>query len=417
LSVWLAPTLAGGLVIAGVSGTLGRRARLIPPLLLALTAVAISLVLVVSLTTSRSSPILSYGDLGTTYLARLPLGVLLGGWAALLLELGVARRPQLGAGTIAIAIAVGVGCCLALSLTGLVPLALLLALLSGLLWIRWQHLTGPVLPLRSLGRQSAVLLCALVAGVAVLPSLRIGAAPAALAGMLLVGGLGGVAGLLPLSGWVSAASRVPSPEAAAWRIWLIPVAIVALARVMVAGPVALEQVMQLLLVALGLATVIFWGCAGLLADPSVRYWRVLQADVGFMCVGIASGDVQGLAAALLLIVVHWLAGAALSEPRGARSHLFAWLGLSGVPPFGGFAGRVLVLVGVSYMGPVVVAMLLLGFGLQLVASGAGAREAAVRATVHGPRVSELVGLAAAFGALVVGLVAGPVLQTAFGLHL
>jgi formate hydrogenlyase subunit 3/multisubunit Na+/H+ antiporter MnhD subunit len=120
---------------------------------------------------------------------------------------------------------------------------------------------------------------------------------------------------------------------------------------------------------------------------------------------------------MLLIVVHWLAGAALSEPRGARSHLFAWLGLSGVPPFGGFAGRVLALVGVSFMGPVVVAILLLGFGLQLAASGAGAREAAIRATVRGPRVSELVGLAAAFGVLAVGLVAGPILQTAFGLHL
>jgi hypothetical protein len=342
---------------------------------------------------------------------------LVGAWAALLLELGVARRPRLGGGTIAAAIAVGVGSCLALSLTGLIPLALLLALMSTLLWIRWEHLTGPVLPLRSLGRQSAVILCALLAGAAVLPSLRIGAAPAALAGMLLVGGLGGLAGLLPLSSWVSAASRVTSPEAAVWRIWLLPVAIVTLARVMVAGPVALGQVMQLLLVALGLATAIFWGCAGLLADPSVRYWRVLQADVGFMCVGIASGDAQGLAAAMLLIVVHWLAGAALSEPRGARSHLFAWLGLSGVPPFGGFAGRVLALVGVSFMGPVVVAMLLLGFGLQLAASGAGAREAAIRATVRGPRVSELVGLAAAFGVLAVGLVAGPILQTAFGLHL
>jgi formate hydrogenlyase subunit 3/multisubunit Na+/H+ antiporter MnhD subunit len=341
---------------------------------------------------------------------------LVGAWAALLLELGVARRPQLGGGTIAAAIAVGVGSCLALSLTGLVPLALLLALMSALLWIRWEHLTGPVLPLRSLGRQSAVILCALLAGAAVLPSLRIGAAPAALAGMLLVGGLGGVAGLLPLSGWVSAASRVTSPEAAVWRIWLIPVVIVVLARVMVAGPVALGQVMQLLLVALGLATAIFWGCAGYRADPTTRYWRVLQADVGFMCVGIGSGDVQGLAAALLLIVVHWLAGAALSEPRGARSHLLAWVGLSGVPPFGGFTGRLLAVVGVTFMGPVVVALLLVAFGLQVAACGAGVREAVLRATVRGPRLSELVGLVAALGALVLGLVAGPFLQVAFGVH-
>ncbi|MGA8208131.1 MAG: hypothetical protein WB867_08935, partial [Candidatus Dormiibacterota bacterium] len=90
MSVWLAPTLAGGLVMAGVSGALARRARMVPPLLLALTAVGISLVLVHSLSTSRPSALLSYGSLGSGELARLPLGVLLGCWAALLLELGVA---------------------------------------------------------------------------------------------------------------------------------------------------------------------------------------------------------------------------------------------------------------------------------------------------------------------------------------
>ncbi|MGC2296116.1 MAG: hypothetical protein WA695_05425, partial [Candidatus Dormiibacterota bacterium] len=96
MSIWLGPTLAGGLVMAGVSGALARRARLIPPLLLVLTAVGISLVLVHSLTTSRPSAVLSDGDLGGAELARLPLGVLVGAWAALLLELGVARRPRLG---------------------------------------------------------------------------------------------------------------------------------------------------------------------------------------------------------------------------------------------------------------------------------------------------------------------------------
>lgn len=417
MTLLLAPALAGGLLMAGASGALARRVRAIPPMLLVLSAAGISIALVSSLAITRPSDLLSEGGLGTVTLARLPVGVLVGGWTALVLELGVAHRPPLSGGAIAAAIATGVGACLVLAVTGLVPLALLLALMNAAIWIRWQRLSGPLLPLRSLGRQSALVLCALLAGAAVLPSQRIGAAPAALAGILLVGGLGGVAGLLPLSSWVAAASRVAPAEGAVWRIWLVPVAIVATARVLVAGPTALTQVMQLLLVGLGLVTAIFWGCAGFRADPSTRYWRVLQADVGIMCVGIGSGDIQGLAAALLLIVVHWLAGSALSEPRGARSHLLAWVGLSGVPPFGGFTGRILAVVGVSFMGPVVVALLLLAFGLQLAACGAGVREAVQRAAVRGPRLSELVGLAAAVGALVVGLVGGPVLQAAFGIHL
>lgn len=417
MSVWLAPALAGGLVLAGASGAISRRVRAIPPLLLVFTAAGISLALVSSLAIPRPSYLLTAGGLGTVALARLPLGLLVGGWAALLLELGVSHRPPLSGGTIAAAIAIGVGACLALLVTGLVPLALLLGMMSAAIWIRWQRLSGALLPLRSLGRQSALVLCALLAGAAVLPSERIGAAPAPLAGILLVGGLGGMVGLLPLSSWVGAASRVAPAEAAVWRIWLVPVAIVATARVLVAGPTALTQEMQLLLVGLGLVTAIFWSCAGFRADPSSRYWRVFQADVGIMCVGIGSGDAQGLAAALLLIVVHWLAGAALSEPRGARSHLLAWIGLSGVPPFGGFTGRVLAVVGISFMGPAVVALLLLCFGLQLAASGAGVREAVLRAAVRGPSLGELAGLATAVGSLAIGVVGGPVLQAAFGIHL
>ncbi|HVC22314.1 MAG TPA: hypothetical protein VNH82_02635 [Candidatus Dormibacteraeota bacterium] len=417
MSVWFAPALGGGLVLAGVSAALTRRARLVPPLLLLLTAAGISLVLVESLASHRPSFLLTEEGPGTLTLTRLPLGILVGGWAALVLELGVGHRPPISGSTIATAIAVGVAACLALTVSGVIPLALLLTFMSGLLWVRWQRITGPALPVRSLGRQTAVLLCALLAGAAVLPSERIGAAPAALTAMLMVGGVAGAAGLLPFSSWVGAVSRVLPAEAATWRIWLIPVALVAVTRVVVAGPTVFSQVMQLLLVALGLATAIAWGCAGFWADPNFRYWRVLQADVGFMCVGIGSGDIQGLAAALLLIAVHWLAGAALSEPSGARSHLLAWVGLSGAPPFGGFTGRILAVVGAAFMGPVVVALLLLAFGLQLAACGAGVTEAVRRAAVRGPRPSELIGLLAALGALVLGLVAAPFLQIAFGLHL
>ncbi|HUY56896.1 MAG TPA: hypothetical protein VMV12_03600 [Candidatus Micrarchaeaceae archaeon] len=417
MSPWLLPALAGGLALAVVSVLVGPRLPLIPPLLLLLSAAAISLALVASVATHPPSSLLVEGGLGTLRLSRLSVGLLVGGWTASVLELGVAHRPRISASTISATIVMGVTACAALLVTAVVPLVLLLAFTCAFCWGRWQRIAGPVLPIRSLGRQAALLLCALLAGAAVLPSQRIGAAPAALAGMLLVGGLGGVVGLLPLSSWVGALSRVSPAEAATWRIWLVPLGVVAIARVLVATPTSLTQVMQFLLVALGLATAIFWGGAGFRAEPGIRYWRVLQADVGFMCVGIGSGDPQGLAAALLLIAVHWLAGAALSEPGGARSHLVAWVGLSGVPPFGGFTGRLLAVVGAAFMGPVVVALLLMAFGLQLASCGAGVREAVLRAAVRGLRPVELVGLVAALGALVLGLLAGPLLQVAFGVRL
>ncbi|HEY6537617.1 MAG TPA: hypothetical protein VI138_01085 [Candidatus Dormibacteraeota bacterium] len=417
MSSWLLPALAGGILVAVAAVALSGRVRLAAPLGLVLVAALISWALVATVTTGRPTPSLRNEGLGSLVLTRLSLGVLLGGWAALILELGIGHRPRFVGGRIAAVIVLGVISTLALMVTGAVPLALLLAFMSVLLWVRWQHLAGPLLPLRSLGRQSAVVLCALLAGTAVLPSERIGAAPAALAGMLLVGGLGGVAGLLPLSSWVGSVTRVGPAEGAAWRIWLVPVAMLSLARVVVAEPLVLAQVMQLLMVALGLATAIFWASAGFWADSSGRYWRVLQADVGFMCVGIGSGHVQGLAAALILIVVHWLAGTALGEAGGARSHLLAWVGLSGVPPFGGFTGRVLAVVAVAYMGPVVVALLLVAFGLQLAGCGAGVAVAVRRSTLRGPRPAELLGLLAGAACLVLGLVAGPFLQLAFGVHL
>ncbi|HVC39057.1 MAG TPA: hypothetical protein VNH20_03645 [Candidatus Dormibacteraeota bacterium] len=419
MSVWVGVALAGALALATISSALPwrGRGRLVPYLMLLVAAAGVSLVLTASLAHHPPSPLLVVGRLGGLSLDRLSLGVLVGGWSALLLGIGVARRTGTSGGTLGTAVGIGVIACLALLVTGLLPLLLLLALMSAVLWVRWQRVAGPLLAIRSLGRQSALLLCALVAAAAVVPSQRIGAAPAALAGMLVVGGLGGVAGLIPLSSWVGAVSKLTSAEAAPWRVWLVPVAIVAIARVMVSGPTSLTQVMQMLLVGLGLATAIFWGCAGFWAEPSTRYWRVLQADVGFMCVGVGSGDLQGLAAALLLILVHWLAGAALGEPRGARSHLLAWVGLSGVPPFGGFTGRLLTVVGATFLGPVVVGLLLLGFGLQLAACGAGAREAVRRAAARGPQLSELAGLAAGVAALGIGLVGGPILQLAFGLRL
>ncbi len=417
MSAWTVVALLGAVAVALLCARLPTRARWLAPVLQTLVAVGIALAVLAQLPTHAVAANLAVPGLGRLALTRLTAAVLVGSWAAALLEMGSAARRQPSGAAAAVQILVGVGCSAVLALTGLLPLSLVLAAVMLVVWLRWQRLAGPVLPIRSLARQAAIVLCALLAAVALLPAQRIGAAPPALLAMLLVGGLGGVSGLLPLSAWVGAVTRMGPAEGSLWRVWLLPLGVVTLARVVVPAPHHLAQVLQLLLVALGLASAIFWSGAAINAAPGSRYHRVLAADVGFMCVGIGSGDLIGFAGALLLVLVHWLAGAALSEPQAARSHLLAWVGVSGVPPFGGFSGRLLVLVGSSFMGPLVLSGVVLAFGLQLVACGLGIGEAVRRGSVRGPALSELLGLGAAVATLAMGIFAQPLLRFAFGISL
>ncbi|MGH7640181.1 MAG: hypothetical protein ACREN7_03600 [Candidatus Dormibacteria bacterium] len=411
MTLWLAPGLAWALICAAGAAWLGRRLRVLPQLLLLLAAAAVCLVLVLSL--KARGPGLTVPGLGGLGLTRLPFGILVGGWAALTLQQLGSGAARLSGSGIASTVVVGVAACAALVVQGVLPMVLLLSFMAAFTWVRWQHLVGPLLPLRSLGRQTALALCALLAGAVLLPSLRLGAVPAAVVGMLWVGGLGALTGLLPVSSWVGAISAIPQAEAGLWRIWLIPVAVVALARVMAGGPPALTEVIQLLLVSLGLATAIFWACAACVAAPERRYWRVLQADAGLMCVGIGSGDLTGMAAALVLIVAHWLAGTALGDPATTRSRLLTWVGLTGIPPFGGFAGRFLVVAAVTFMGPEEVAVALLALGLLLAACGFGVRDC-LRQPGSGIRLRELAPTASGLGVLALGLVVLPMVGGAFG---
>ncbi|MGH7610809.1 MAG: proton-conducting transporter membrane subunit [Candidatus Dormibacteria bacterium] len=417
MSPGLAAALLGSLALAPLGTWLGRRLRWLPVLLQVLAAVAVIFTALHSLPLRPVAAGLTATGLGRLLLSRLTAAILVGGWAAALLELGATRRRNPRPGGIALQLLVGVACSAALALTGLIPLAVLLASVLVAVWVRWQHLGGPSLPVRSLARQAAVVLCALLAAAAVLPAERVGAAPAVLVGVLLVGGFGGVAGLLPLSSWVGAVSRVGPAEGSLWRIWLVPLGVISLARVLATEPEHLTQVLQILLIALGMATTIFWGAAALVAPAGNRYQRVLAADVGFMCAGVAAGDALGLAGAVLLVVVHWLAGSTLAEAPVGRAQLLAWLGVSGVPPFGGFSARLLILVGASFMGPLVLGGTVLAFGLQLAAGGAGIGEALRRSTVRGPALSEALGLAAAVATLALGIFAQPVLRLAFGIRL
>ena len=113
------------------------------------------------------------------------------------------------------------------------------------------------------------------------------------------------------------------------------------ARVVAGCPHSVELPLQELLVGLGVASGIFWSARAATGGPEDRYWRVLAADTGFMCVGVGLGTAHGLEAALLLVLAHWLGGAVLGRESGqtrgievyrsaAADHLTLWRELLGL---------------------------------------------------------------------------------------
>ncbi len=416
----MSPGLVGGLGVVALAAllcaTVGRRHRIVTPLAVALGGAALAAGMALSQRAPGRPALLVQFGLGNVVVSRIALGVVAAGGLAMLLELASGRERVLSAGGAALGLLLAGGAALALTLDSAVPIALLLGGMTVAVWVRWERLAGPMLAQRNLGRQAVLVLCALIGAAAVLPSEQAGGSPPALAAMLVVGGLAGAAGVLPFSIWSGALGRVSPAEGAAWRVWLIPVAVLVAARVLAAAPPGLALALGILLVSLGLATAMFWSLAALTTDPAKRYWAVLSADVGLMFVGVGSGNARGLAGALLLLVVHWLAGSVLTEPGGSRSHLLSWVGLAGMPPFGGFAGRLLVLLGIAYLGPLVFSFALLALGLLLVAGVAGLRDTLARTPSRGWLGSGAVATLIGTAVLAVGLAPGPILAGVFGVH-
>jgi hypothetical protein len=316
----------------------------------------------------------------------------------------------------AIALVLALPASLILATNALIPLALLVLAVMVMLWARWQRVAGPQLPIRSLARQSAVVFAALLAAAAVIPSTREGSAPAVLLAILLAATVTGLLGVLPFSGWMGAAIRVGRAEGDLWRIWVVPVAVVMGARIVAGSPRSAEIPLQELLVGLGVVSAIFWSARAVVGVPADRYWRVLAADTGFMCAAVGLGTARGVEAALLLVVVHWVSGAVLGREAGTRARMLAWIGLSGVPPFGGFTARILIVIAASQVSFTVAGLLLLALGLQLAASAAGMRAALSDQAVHIALWRELLGLVVAAATLVLGVLPGQVLGTIVGLH-
>ncbi len=414
--VTLAMELTGCAVAAALAGLVGSRSRWIA-LVLTLAFLLLGCLVAVQLLKS-TVPLAPHwvSGMGTLRPTRIAAGLLLGAVAAMGLEVLVAgdSAPTAPAQAVLLAL-VGAAFCL-LSTESLVVVAVAAGALTGAVWLRWQRLLGPQLPVRSAARQSVLVFSSWLAAAAVVPGVRTGSSPPVLAAVVIGLALTGLVGAMPFSVWVGVATRMGRPEALYWRLLFLPAGALLEARAIALSPAAVAGPLREILIGLGLATALFWGARGLLGPDQGRYFRSLACDSGLICVGIALGTVDGLAAALVLVVLHWLSGAVLSDPGGTRPQLLAWIGLSGLPPFGGFTGRVMVVLAAVSFSPTLAALLLLVGGLQLGVAATGMRS--ILATGRGQlsRGAELLGLGVALLTLVLGLVPVPAVQLLFGVR-
>ncbi len=381
---------------------------------LAIAAAAIAVLVVSSPLPAGHFRTLVDLDVGSLAATRLVVGVVLGGLAAHLVET-VVGRPS-GSGLAATTVLLAAPALLVVTSTGLVTIAIGCGLLLGIVWARWTRVAGPQLPVRSLARETVLAVGAVLAAAALTPSVESGSAPGVMVAILLAAAVASLMGVVPFSILPEAARRVGPAEAALWRVWVLPVGALLGLRLVAATPRPVGVPLQELLIALGVASAIIWGAHSIIADPEARYWSSLAADCGLMAVAVGLGSPTAVAALLLLLITHWLAGSVLGENTGRRSQLLAWVGVSGTPPFGGFTGRLLLVLAAAPISGVLVGLLLLASGLQLAGAAVGMRAAAGTAAPGALR-RELPALAVAIAALALGVLPQQALSWVFGVHL
>ncbi|MHB1501673.1 MAG: hypothetical protein ACYCYK_11005 [Candidatus Dormibacteria bacterium] len=362
------------------------------------------------------SPLTSHwvDGVGTLQPTRVAAGLLLGGAAAMILEAAVAGAAGPSPRAQALLLALLVPAAVAVATNSLAVAAFAASALMGVVWLRWQRVAGPQLSVRSVARQSVLVFSALLGAAAILPGVRLGSSPPILAAILIALATAGLMGVMPFSGWVGSATRLGRSEAVFWRLLLLPAGALLEARAIALSPATVATPLRELLIGLGLATALYWGARALLGPDQGRYPRALASDSGLICIGIAFGTVEGLAAALILIVTHWLGGAVLADENSPRAQLLAWVGMSGIPPFGGFTGRLLTVLAAVSFSPLLAALLLLGGGCQLGSAAAGMRSTLTPVQTHVGRFAEVLGLGLALLTLVLGLVPAQAIHLLFG---
>ena len=199
--------------------------------------------------------------------------------------------------------------------------------------------------------------------------------PVALAVALALVGYGTKIGLFPMHTWLpDAHSEAPSPVSALFSGVLLPTALYAFLRVYDVVSMPVPSSLSTLVVVFGLATAL---AGAFLLQRQRSYKRLFAYSsmevMGLAVVGIGVGGIA-LYGALILVVAHAFAKAAafycsgnvlrrtgtvrIDEVRGIRSR-WPWTGgtwaasalaVTGAPPFGTFAGELLILTGAFVVG-------------------------------------------------------------------
>ncbi|MFP4695712.1 monovalent cation/H+ antiporter subunit D [Thiohalospira sp.] len=194
---------------------------------------------------------------------------------------------------------------------------------------------------------------------------------AAMAVLLLVVVFGLKAALIPLHFWLTRAYTAATPAVAALFAVMTKVGVYALLRLTdaVGAPASLDPLLRNGLLVLGLVTLTH-GALGALGATRLAALvaRLVIASVGTLLIGIGIGGDEALTAAVYYLVHStWAAGALfllaglIAEARGSRSDrigagppgvlgsgagllfVVAAVGMVGLPPLGGFLGKVLLL--------------------------------------------------------------------------
>jgi proton-translocating NADH-quinone oxidoreductase chain M len=205
-----------------------------------------------------------------------------------------------------------------------------------------------------------------------------------LAVVLILAGILSKSATLPFHTWLPDAGVAPSPVTALLHAAvLVKIGVYVFARLFVVTFTIAPEWHTVILVVAAASALVSAGAALIDTDLKriIAYSTVSQ--IAFIFLGLASGTVMGVAGALLYILMHGIAkgglflcagiveqnthmkdirqmgGLARTMPITAVSFLFCALSVMGIPPFGGFFSKYMVISGAVQGGQLAVALVFL----------------------------------------------------------
>ena len=319
----------------------------------------------------HSSPALASGMLS---LDRAGQGLLVAAAGSFTLAILLARR--LDGSEAATCGLVGAATVFALAASSPVLWAIVLLAGIGALAVRWIAV-APSRASLAAGRIPTAGAAALLGAAPFLPvvGLITGPRPEIAAG-LLAGGVVALLALVPLGGWATGVlASLRGIEMAPWLLFLAPAVLLIAERVPAATTAAGDSFGKVLLSA-GLASAVWGGLQGLMAEPRLRYGRLFLADLGLSAAAIGTDHpAPALAGGFLILLTHLTLAPVLLQRAGGAwegSQRLAWIALSGLPPAPSFWARFLLLQALVQVGSLELLASLLAFGLMFFVSVRGA---------------------------------------------